>query len=576
MTIIVGSITVIVALVNGDGAAPSVTTEAIFVTATVILWLIMLIWSSWYLRKMDPRRQYSNKREQPSINQSLLSNNDGSIPMSNGESGVDSTVHVSAGGPGVDESRPSATVLAYQHSMMVRLDATRFVLGSTMLLRAFYFIIHLLLDRNTTFRDDDAISFFIFLFLNVFPLLFCLGTFWHPKAPVCEEFMASEVEAEAEARTTTTSLDITGDTSATSTATAGSLAARQKSMCTRGWSWSRFSILTLLILLNLGFLGWGVIGVCRSPASHLGINILISRASARMLVIDSVIVIMTSSRWLISYLRGASIRRAATTDTWLTLHKWSGMLVGILSASHFICHIITLDVLKGLAPDSADLALVTTGNKLMVIYNAEHPWLLLPYWTGIVLLIAVALLSLSGILRHMGKLGRYFNMFFGYPHDWGAVILAVFICIHGGRQIVDTPAAPLFIVPTCAIWVICYAIDRLDWAPNVTDVQFKAALNRTDHSSSRKLLQLDITLSTPTKAMNERWRNSAGHYMLLYAPQLSDTMTCGVSRLYGWHPFSVCEILDHNPKQVRVRLFVKVNPEGALAVGPFSSTTIPL
>ena len=333
------------------------------------------------------------------------------------------------------------------------------------------------------------------------------------------------------------------------------------------------------IILNIGAVLWGLFEVYNSPKQispegesepvllELGPGILISRSSSKVLLINLSLALLTSSRLLTSWIRSTHCftMMRSSSDQLLALHKCNGIVMMLMSIIHMIGHIMVLlrlRILDSPIQDKNDcinhwINLENTYPQLVNVCYTRSPFTLTPYWSGILLMTIMLVMFISGMLRHYGVLGKYFYRLFACPHGYGSLFIVVIICIHGSAKILNSWWAPKIIGGTLILVVLIYIIDRCS-APRTGNVSFTldTPISDTDilphtflaldlpiytRSRSSQLLQY---LDSDVKSDYQKWKNSAGQYVLIYCTNLSDNRFPFKPRLIGWHPFSICEVED--------------------------------
>jgi hypothetical protein len=204
------------------------------------------------------------------------------------------------------------------------------------------------------------------------------------------------------------------------------------------WVVGLFWAIYLFTTIALGT--WSLHEICFSRYSKIGVSILVSRSTAKALMLPSAMTLITILPYVLTQLRELPIGKYLPLDEHRTIHWVSGTIVGILGLAHAISHYFNWIALKQLSEHEV----AKNFPDLLPLWRASNPFFFLPVFTGLILMASLTGLAISGVLFLCGMLSR--NAF-TILHSIFSILFYGSILVHGALHLLAFPIVWIFVGP---------------------------------------------------------------------------------------------------------------------------------
>ncbi|KAK5580014.1 hypothetical protein RB653_000026 [Dictyostelium firmibasis] len=324
----------------------------------------------------------------------------------------------------------------------------------------------------------------------------------------------------------------------------------------RGWWWHRgiaTYIMLFYIALNLG------VGVHmfynmynhNKISEFLGLSFCFSRTAARLINLNSAVILLPVLRNFLSWLRGTIVNNYIPIDKHLNFHKLCAFMLFCCTIIHCVGHYISFkkinnDVAKINNPNEESIA----GNYLNIDIGVfpDEKYLFfksVPGITGHIMVLIFILMFTSS----MWRIRRPMFEIFWYVHHL-FIPYYILLCFHGYSKILKKE-------PQSWMWIIApfilYSIERL-----------------IRIARGKKTVILEKAIMHPSKVLELRMKREnfnfkPGQYLFLNCPAIA---------YHEWHPFTITSAPDDPFISVHInivgnwtkKLFRLLNPDNKLGV----------
>ncbi|EGC30582.1 hypothetical protein DICPUDRAFT_41266 [Dictyostelium purpureum] len=326
----------------------------------------------------------------------------------------------------------------------------------------------------------------------------------------------------------------------------------------RGWWWHRgisFYIMLFYIALNLGVGAHTFYNMYHSPIGQefLGLSFCFSRTAARLINLNSAVILLPVLRNLLSWLRGTWINNYVPIDKHLNFHKLCAFMLFCCTIIHCVGHYVSfrkinLDLEKMNNGDENDPSIA--GNYLNVDISKfpDDKYLFyksVPGITGHIMLIIFILMFSSS----MWRIRRPMFEIFWYTHHL-FIPFYILLCFHGYSKILKRD-------PQSWMWIIgpfvFYAIERI-----------------IRIARGKKTVVIEKAIMHPSKVLElqmkrDNFNFKPGQYLYLNCPAIA---------YHEWHPFTITSAPDDEYISVHInivgnwtrKLFKLLNPDNKLGL----------
>ncbi|PWA00850.1 hypothetical protein BB558_003074 [Smittium angustum] len=270
-----------------------------------------------------------------------------------------------------------------------------------------------------------------------------------------------------------------------------------------------------------------------------GYTFVISRSSALMIHINTVMVLIPVCRNLLTQLRSTRLSQILSFDLSIEFHKFVGWSIVFFSLIHTAGHYRNYYILaKTAAATQTDMSVTRLFFKLLVTSG--------PSWTGHIMLLCLLFIAIPATERFKRK---NFNRFYYLHHLF--FVFFLFFSIHGAFCLLK-PSKPPFCRRGAVFWKyylasgLIYLLERILRELRGTKLEKKISGSMESfvgkitkvilHPSSVIEIQMQKDLSVELKA---------GQYIFLNCPAIS---------INEWHPFTLTSAPEEDFYSVHLRV----------------------
>ncbi|KAM9977818.1 hypothetical protein ACTFIR_011692 [Dictyostelium discoideum] len=323
----------------------------------------------------------------------------------------------------------------------------------------------------------------------------------------------------------------------------------------RGWWWHR-GISTYIMLFYIALnIGVGVHMFYKMYHSDifefLGLSFCFSRTAARLINLNSAVILLPVLRNFLSWLRGTIVNNYIPIDKHLNFHKLCAFMLFCCTIIHCVGHYISFkkindDVLKiddgkSVAGDYLNININNFPDEKYLFFKS------VPGITGhIMLLILILIVSSS-----MWRIRRPMFEVFWYVHHL-FIPFYILLCFHGYSKILKKD-------PQSWMWIIApfilYSIERL----------IRIARSKKRVILEKAIMHPSKVLELRMKRDNDNFNFKPGQYLYLNCPSIA---------YHEWHPFTITSAPDDPFISVHInivgnwtrKLFKLLNPDNKLGL----------
>ncbi|CAK5271852.1 unnamed protein product [Mycena citricolor] len=304
-----------------------------------------------------------------------------------------------------------------------------------------------------------------------------------------------------------------------------------------------FVILHFLIAL-LGLLHFGLKDNLTSARATFGVTFIIARASALVLHVDVIFILLPVCRNLVSALRRTPLGDVIPFDESLSLHKATGWAIVIGSVVHTVAHVINLVHLT-----MADTNARTLGARIGFFISAN--FIIGPLITGWIMWVLLGVMVWFAREKRRTAANGGFERFW-YTHH---LFIPFFVLwqLHGMFCMIKPDRPPYCSANTIGVFWRYWLVGGVIW---IVERILREVRSRHVTYISKVIQHPSDVIELQIK--KERTKARAGQYIYLNCPEIS---------YFQWHPFTLTSAPEEDYLSVHIRVVGDFTRALARAVG---------
>ncbi|KAF7303641.1 FAD-binding FR-type domain-containing protein [Mycena indigotica] len=291
-----------------------------------------------------------------------------------------------------------------------------------------------------------------------------------------------------------------------------------------------FLLLHLLVAI-FGFVHYGLKDNLKNARATFGITYTIARATALVLHIDVIFILLPVCRNFITVLRRTPLGDVIPFHKNITLHKATGWAILIGSVVHVLAHLVNLFKLT-----MADTSATTTGARIAFFITAN--FVIGPLITGWLMLICLGVMVYFSTEKRRTRKNGGFERFW-YTHH---LFVPFFILwqFHGMFCMIKPDRPPFCSWNTIGVFWRYWIVGGLIWISERILREVR----------SRHVTYISKVIQHPSDVMElqikkEKTTTRAGQYIFINCPEIS---------YFQWHPFTLTSAPEEDYISVHIRV----------------------
>ncbi|KAJ7449191.1 NADPH oxidase [Mycena latifolia] len=304
-----------------------------------------------------------------------------------------------------------------------------------------------------------------------------------------------------------------------------------------------FLFLHLLVAI-LGLVHYGLKDNLNNARARFGITFTIARATALVLHVDVIFILLPVCRNFISILRRTPLGDVIPFDKNITFHKATGWSIVVGSVVHTLAHIVNLYRLT-----IANTSARTTGQRIGFFLSANFT--IGPLITGWLMWICLGTMVWFAAEKRRGTTGGGFERFW-YTHH---LFIPFFVLwqLHGMFCMIQPDRPPYCSSNTIGVFWRYWLVGGVIWI-------IERILREV---RSRHITYISKVIQHPSDVMElqikkEKTSPRAGQYIFINCPEIS---------FFQWHPFTLTSAPEEDYISVHIRVVGDFTEALARAVG---------
>ncbi|GAA5841571.1 hypothetical protein JCM9279_000692 [Rhodotorula babjevae] len=298
-------------------------------------------------------------------------------------------------------------------------------------------------------------------------------------------------------------------------------------------------VFLLWIVLQLGMLAVGIVRYKMGPRAAFGSTYVIARASAFVLHVDIVFILLPVCRNFVSFLRRSSLNRAVPFDKSVAFHEIVAWSIVFWSIVHTVAHLLDSWWLAASMTDSAMTGLL----EALMVNGSTGPFV--TGWIMLVLLVVIAWFAAEKRRK------KHFQRFY-YSHHLALVFFFLWQ-LHGMFCMIRPDKPPYCAWSQIGVFWLFWSFGGIVY---VSERILREVRSRHRTYLSKVIVHPGKTVELQVK--KEKTTSRAGQYIMVNCPAIS---------LWQWHPFTLTSAPEEDCLSIHFRVVGDWTQDFADALG---------